>query len=118
MGFTNKRSKRSVAFSVPQHVVANVSHTVTEDVDGVTVERQVYVPVDLSSKEAASSIPTMEEYSLKNLLAAGVPLEQLQVSTLLNPTDVAFGALRAEAVLTPILDKLESSASSVESSNE
>lgn len=117
MGFTNVRWKRKVHYGLPSPVVVNVSQTVAEKVGDEVVERVVRVPVDLCSKEAAKSLPTLAEYSLKNLLEAGVPLEQINPSNLLTPTDLAFGSAHAEAVGSKILDSIETDVPVVEPSN-
>lgn len=83
----------------PKPVIEIQPQTFEEDHDGNTVQRVAYVPVNLSSKEAASTIPTYKEYYLDELLKAGVPLDQINVSGYFNPTDsVSINSARAAAV--------------------
>lgn len=43
--------------------------------------------VDVTSPDAVASLPTSEEYTLDNLMRAGVPLEEVP-SQVLTPSDV------------------------------
>lgn len=104
-----KRKVSKVRLGVPCHIWSNVANTVEESVDGNTVQRVVILPVDMSSKEAEASLPDAKEYTLQKLLDAGVPLQQLSVAGLLDPSDMALNALHADSKLSSIVESLQKS---------
>lgn len=61
--------------------------TIAEMRDGVLVNNVIYEEENL--EDVGKTLVDREDYSLEALLAAGVPLQQLPISTLLNPTDLA-----------------------------
>lgn len=65
----------------------DVEKIVSEDIDGVTVERAVRVPVDIASREAELSLPKASDYSLENLIKAGVDLKTLNPMDFFRSTD-------------------------------
>lgn len=78
----HKSKQFNCVLATPQSsVVLPVEQIISEDVEGVTVERSVFVPVDLASRRAELSLPKASEYTLENLLKAGVDLKTL------NPID-------------------------------
>lgn len=84
-------------------VIEPSAQTIAEqDENGTPVNRVVYLPVDYTSKEVEKSLPDAKDYTLENLLSAGVPLEQVAVSSLLNPTDFATNQRYAENMINSI----------------
>lgn len=67
-----------------------IPQTVSELIDGEEKQRVVYVPVDLSSKEAEASLPKASDYTLDALQQAGIPLETLQIGNLLTPAEASI----------------------------
>lgn len=82
MGFT-KKSKVRMAKSIPMYQYNG--KTVVENIDGQVVQRTIYENEPL--EEVGKTLVDRDDYSLEALLAAGVPLEQLPIGSLLNPTD-------------------------------
>lgn len=96
-----KQKTWSVADSTK--VIESTAQTISEtDELGIPIHRVVYLPIDYTSNDVEKSLPDAKDYTLENLLAAGVPLEQLSVSTLLNPTDFATNQRLAENMITSI----------------
>lgn len=54
------------------------------DDNGNTFNRVSYKDIDVSSDDYIKDLPRLEEYTLSNLMAAGIPLEQLNPSGLLS----------------------------------
>ena len=81
--------RRAYSFSSPG-VVKRTETVVTSsqeiDKDGLSINRVVYKEVDPFSDEAVQALPTYEDYSLSNLIAAGVPLDTIPVGQLLDPS--------------------------------
>lgn len=95
--------KKTWSLAESTKVIEPVSRTIPEKAsDGTPCERVVYTPMDFTSKDAVKTLPTAQEYSLENLLSAGVPLEQLSVSTFFNPTDYATNQRLAENMIETI----------------
>lgn len=61
--------------------------TVSEMRDGVLVNNVIYEEEKL--EDVGKTLVDREDYSLEALLAAGVPLQQLPIGSLMNPTDLA-----------------------------
>lgn len=84
-------------------VIEPSAKTINEmDENGNPIQRVAYVPVDFTSKDVEKSLPDAKDYTLDSLLAAGVPLEQLSVSNMLNPTDFATNQRLAENMINSI----------------
>lgn len=78
----HKTANHQCVLSQPQcKVIVPVEKIVSEVIDGVSVDRAVIVPVDIASKQAELSLPKASEYTLENLIKAGVDLKTL------NPMD-------------------------------
>lgn len=67
--------------------VVKVQKIVSEMVDGHEVDRSVFVPVDIASKEAELSLPKASDYTLENLLKSGVDLQTLNPMEFFRSTD-------------------------------
>lgn len=84
-------------------VIESTAQTISEtDELGIPIHRVVYLPIDYTSDDVVKSLPDAKDYTLENLLAAGVPLDQLSVSNLLNPTDYATNQRLAENMINSI----------------
>lgn len=108
-GFRKSPSRLSLAPSYP--LVVMQTQPVEELKDGVLSSRVVHVPVDVTSKEAAAAIPSYKEYYVENLIKAGIPLEQVNVSSFFNPED----SINLERVRSAALVDLESKLSNLNS---
>lgn len=97
-----------------QDVITDQVQTFEEEVEGNVVTRVAHVPLNLCSKEAAASIPTYKEYYLEELMKAGVPLDQVNVSGMFNPTD----QVTLENVRKAAISRLESKISASQVVNE
>lgn len=95
--------KRTWSCADSSKVIEPSAQTIDEmDENNNPVQRVVYLPVDYTSKEVEKSLPEAKDYTLANLMAAGVPLEQVAVSSLLNPTDFATNQRLAENMINSI----------------
>lgn len=93
----------------PVDVTEEQLQTFEEEVEGNVVTRVAKVPVNLSSKEAAASIPTYKEYYLEELQKAGVPLDQINVFGMFNPTDQVTLENARKSALARIESKIKAS---------
>lgn len=75
--------KHKIIYEPSVKVYEKVSKQVSEVVDGQERTKVVFEDVDISTDDYIKDLPRFEEYSLSNLLAAGVPLEQMNVQGLL-----------------------------------
>lgn len=99
-----------------------------EKVHGGVTDTSVYVSVPVESAEGTSvlsnsvlaedysktiSLPTSEEYSLKNLIAAGVPLREVPVLGMLDDSDpTSWTNVSATAQATEAIQKEMSNSNS------
>lgn len=102
-------SFRNHKFHVPRPVPSQVFEEVVKETprNGVVFCEVVKQPVD------SSTLPAYDDYQLSRLLAAGVPLQQINVDHLLDGTPTSAELSNFEKMLdnelstTPINDKLE-----------
>lgn len=99
MSFRFSKIPRSYGRICPTSIVSDVVQTVKLDKSGVERVAFVHRPNDVVTK----SIPKPSEYSLENLLAAGVPLSPVNASIL--DSDVS----PSEEQIEKFVDSLESS---------
>lgn len=86
----------NTTFESSKKVIERVSRHVSElDELGNLKTKVVYEDVDVSSEDYVKDLPKLEEYTLSNLIAAGVPLEEMNVDGLLASSTSA------------VLDKVE-----------
>ena len=108
-GFRKSSSRVFLAPSYP--LIVMQTQPVEELKDGVISSRVVHVPVDVTSKESADSIPTYKEYYVENLVKAGIPLEQVNVSSYFDAQD----SINLERVRIAALADLQSKLSNLNS---
>lgn len=101
-GFRKSDYWMSLSPSYP--IIEVQSQTIDEMKDGEIVSRAALVPVNVSSPDAAKNLPTYKEYYVENLVNAGVPLEQVNVSSYFNAHDT----INLERVRLSALSDLES----------
>lgn len=82
-----RKTSYPILIADPHPIVELQLQTFEEKVDDEVITRVAHVPVDLCSPEASSTIPTYKEYYLEELLKAGVPLDVINVSGMLNVSD-------------------------------
>ena len=97
MSFRFSKIPRSYGRLCPTSPVTDVVQTVKLDKDGVERVAFVHRPNDVVTK----SIPKPSEYSLENLLAAGVPLTPVNASILDSETSPS------EQQIEKIVDSLD-----------
>lgn len=98
MSFRFSKIPRSFGRSCPTLPVKDVAQRLFADNDGV--QRVQFVSVD--NTDVCSKIPRPEDYSLENLLRAGVPLKQENASILDGDTP-------SEEQINKIVDSLPDS---------
>lgn len=77
--------KTKIKFESSKKVIERVSRPITEMEENGNVNVRVrYEDVDVSSDDYVKDLPRLEEYTLSNLMSAGIPLEQLNVSGLMS----------------------------------
>lgn len=78
--------KTEISYEPLRRVVEKVIRPVTEmdNETGSISTRVQFDTVDVSDDDYVKDLPLWEEYTLPNLVAAGVPLEQLSVNGLLS----------------------------------
>lgn len=104
-GFRKKSFPIVIHSAVP--VIEVQSQTYEEEHEGNIVSRVTMLEVDLSCTDAAKTLPTYKEYYLEELLKAGVPLDQINVSSYFNKQDaINLDELRANA-LAKVYSKLD-----------
>lgn len=88
-------SFRNHKFNVPRPVPSQVYEEVVKETprDGVIFCDVVKQPVD------SSTLPAYDDYQLSRLLAAGVPLQQINVDHLLDGTPTSAELLSFEKLL-------------------
>lgn len=98
MGFFHFKNKCNESFRSVREKVVKVC---PEEVDGVIINK-VKVEEE-NSERIQAAIPKAQDYTLERLLAAGVPIEQVNISGMLNPSTITMNEI-AEGIVTPILD--------------
>lgn len=88
-------------FHIPQQVVDPLSPRISQTL-------VISQKLDITSQDYVKNIPTPEEYSLQNLLQSGVPLEVVNTSSLLNPSDSSVYNEIAETINNEILESQKS----------
>lgn len=104
-----RKTSYPIAVFPPSPIIQIQETEYEEVVDGNTLKRVVYVPLDLCSNEAASSLPTYKEFYLEELLKAGIPLDQLNVSGYFNQTDVESLNIARSNAIDRLSEKIVSS---------
>lgn len=107
MSFRFSKIPKSFGRSCPTEVVQDVVPRLNADDSGV--EHVFFVAVD--NADVCSKIPSPSDYSLENLLRAGVPLKQVNSSIL-------DGDVPSDEQISKIVDSLPDSKDSVESLND
>lgn len=73
-----------------EHVYVRDLQTSEESVDGETHSRVVVIERDLLNPDDFPTLPSREEYSVENQMAAGIPMQEIPgVRSTLNPSDAA-----------------------------
>lgn len=104
-----RKTSYPILIAMPHPIVEVQLQTYEEKVGDEVITRVAHVPVDLCSPEASSTLPTYKEYYLEELLKAGVPLDVINVSGMLNVSDPEnLKNLRLNA-LSSIQDKIVNS---------
>lgn len=104
-----RRTSYPIFVATPEPIIQIQTQEYEENVDGNILKRVAHIPVDLCSKEASDSLPTYKEYYLEELLKAGVPLDQINVSGMLNVTDMQNLKVARESALSRLETKIKES---------
>lgn len=82
-------SKKGIPLSKPAPVFVRAEQNVSQvDEHGNVIEKVIYEKLDSTDPDNFPILPSVEEYSLSNLLNAGVPLEQIPVGSLLGSDSI------------------------------
>lgn len=78
-------TKRKLRLAKPGKIFETRHKTVSQLVDGVVKNVSVLECVDVTDPDLISQLPTPEEYSLENLLANNIPLNEVNTVNMLSP---------------------------------
>lgn len=89
--------------------IYHIEETVVDEEysNGRTIKRCVFKKSLDSAYENAKKVPTYKEYTLENLIAAGVGLDPINVSNMLTPTDRATLDIVGQNISTEAFDRLQ-----------